>query len=99
MDEYAKLPEYLVDELNAYAQSGHVTSGFLAAVLANDLMRACQRADLTNLPLLPLIARYVYNRMPSTCHGSYAAVDAWIEGGGADELCGKGAWAPKAVQR
>ena len=66
------------DALDRYAQEHIPTGGFLRAALANDFMEAVGRADHINLQSLHDIARYIYNNMPSTCHGSYDIVDAWL---------------------
>jgi hypothetical protein len=30
---------------------------------------------------MPAIARYIYNELPGSCHGSAEAVEAWLERG------------------
>ena len=71
-------PEHLVEAFQRYVEHGIPPGDFLRAVLENDLMGACGRADAMNIMLLPTIASYVYNRMPSTCHGSPERVAVWI---------------------
>ena len=72
----------MMEALERYLDHGIPTGGFLRAVLAHDLMEACQRSDHWNLPNLPAYAAYMYNEIPSNCHGSYKIVDAWIAQGG-----------------
>ena len=50
---------------------------FLRAVLSNDLMGAVGRADEYNRLTLWVIVSYVYNVLPSICHGSPEKVAAW----------------------
>lgn len=69
----------IVEALMEYGVHGHAPGDFLRAVLCNDLMSACGRADMFNAPALPAIAQLIYNELPSPCHGSPAAVDAWIK--------------------
>lgn len=71
-------PAHLRESLDAYAEHGVPVGSFLEAVLANDLMDACGRADATNAMLIQPIASYVYNHMPSTCHGSREIYAGWI---------------------
>lgn len=68
----------MLEALNAYAEHGRPVGDFLTAVLANDLMEACGRADDYNLPNLPAFSAWVYNECPSPAHGSREKVRAWI---------------------
>ena len=68
----------MLEALWRYIDKGIPTGDFLRAILAHDLMEACNRADHWNLPNLPAYAAYLYNEVPSVCHGSYEKVDAWI---------------------
>ena len=36
------------------------------------------RADINTVSMMAAIVSYIYNELPSRCHGSYAKVDAWI---------------------
>lgn len=67
------------DSLIRYAEHGIPTGGFLKAVLSNNLTDSVARADEENLLDLYQIVIYVYNEMPSLCHGSPERVAAWIE--------------------
>ena len=66
------------ESLDRYANDHLATGGFLRAVLANDLAGAVGRADLDNTFALVDIVRYIWNQLPSECHGSYEAVDRWL---------------------
>ena len=69
----------ILASLQRYAEQGIPTGDFLRAVLANDLMEACGCADEDNQRTLFHIVAYVYNEMPSICHGSEKRVDCWIK--------------------
>src|ERR1017187_2246956 len=68
------------ESLARYVQQGIPTGGFLRAVLSNDLMNAFGRADDQNAATLFHICAYIYNELPSACHGSEKVVDAWMQG-------------------
>lgn len=73
------MPNHLRESLDRYARYGIPTGDFLKAVLSNDLMEACGRADVDNAELLPVIVSYIYNALPGTCWGSRDKVKAHIE--------------------
>jgi sulfatase maturation enzyme AslB (radical SAM superfamily) len=76
---YIKLiPENTKYSLDAYANKEHPTGGFLQAVLENNLMEAVARADDFNVRALKEICMYIYNELPSQCHGSKEKVAAWV---------------------
>jgi hypothetical protein len=52
--------------------------GFIEAVLANDLVGACSRADISNIQLLKEYARFLFVHVPRNCWGSYETVNAWL---------------------
>ena len=59
-----RCPDGLRDSLAAYAISGVPLGDFLQAVVANDLVEACVRADATNIDLVPAIAAFVHWELP-----------------------------------
>ena len=65
--------------LQRYVTERVPPGGFLRAVLAHDFMAACAQADDGNLRNLPAYAAYLYNEMPSSCHGSYDIVNQWLD--------------------
>lgn len=67
------------ESLIAYARDGVPTGGFLEAVLANDLVGACERADDGNLRAIVAMAAFVRNELPSLCWGSRRVYSAWVE--------------------
>jgi hypothetical protein len=57
----------------------HIPPGdFLSAIISNDLKRACQAADDTNLWLIPVYTAFFYNYAPSDCWGSKEKLDRWL---------------------
>lgn len=56
--------------LDRYAQEGMLLGDFLTAVVENNLMQALGRADSYNRATIHQICSYIYNELPSTCHGS-----------------------------
>lgn len=69
----------MLESLTAYAERGRPVGDFLTAVLSNDLMEACGRADDFNLSNLPAFCAWVYNECPGPAHGSRQMVHDWIE--------------------
>lgn len=69
-----------LEALALYQDRGIMPGGFLTAVLENNLMRAFGAADSYNRASLFQICFYIYNSMPSDCHGSRDKVTAWIDG-------------------
>lgn len=70
------LPESIYRGLRNWMERGDC-GGFLRACLANDFTAAVCRADDESLACLRPIAKFIHNEMPSNCHGSKEAVDAW----------------------
>ena len=69
--------EDIKEALDAYANHGHSLGHFLTAVVENDLMEAMARADSYNRATLFQICSYIWNELPSSCHGSPEEVQAW----------------------
>ncbi len=65
--------------LGDYVNHGYPLGGFLTAVVENNLMRAMGSADSYNRATLHQICAYVYNDMPSACHGSPERVAEWFK--------------------
>ena len=83
--KYEMLPEHMRDGVRAYIEKRVPPGGFLTAVLSNDLMEACVRADHINIERLPDFCRFLYNEAPHNCHGSPAKVKAWLREGEGEE--------------
>ena len=73
------LPLHLKESLDAFAETGRPTGGFLRACIDNNLSEAVARADEENLPFLPEIVCYLYNYLPCGCWGKAGAHDAWVK--------------------
>lgn len=73
------IPDHMVEGLDLWIEQGILPGSFLTAVLCNDLMDACGRADELNILNLPAYCAYLYNEAPSTCFGSPEKVRAWVE--------------------
>lgn len=78
---YDGLPEHMRHGMQTYIEAHEEPGGFLMAVLENDFMEACGRADEENLMRLHDYAIFLYNKVPATCWGSKEKVKAWLERG------------------
>lgn len=76
--EYPYVKKDTIDTLNNYARLGLEPGDFCLAVLENNLMESLGRADIENRATLFEICSYVYNELPSGCHGSKEIVRAWF---------------------
>lgn len=79
---WSLIPGYMRGAVERYVMDGVPPGSFLMAVLTNDLKEAFARADDDNARSMPGWVRFLYNYMPSTCHGSPSKVSAWIDRGG-----------------
>ena len=75
------VPPLILEAINHYVWYGRKTGGFTECVLCNDLLGAIARADETSLAAIRPICMYVYNAVPSPCHGSREAVAAHLKAG------------------
>jgi hypothetical protein len=75
--DYTKIPEDTMRALERWRENGETPSGFLLACLEDKLNLAVGRADSHNLPAIPMIAMYLYNRMPADCWGDKEKVSEW----------------------
>ena len=69
----------IIETLDRYINNKIPTGGFLHAVLSNDLMAACAKADYINKNRLIEISSYIYNNLPMDSWGSPEIVDKWLE--------------------
>lgn len=69
----------MVEALEAYVNEGRPLGDFLYAAITNNFMAAVGCADEDNQRNLPALAGYIYNEIPSSCHGSPEAYKAWLE--------------------
>lgn len=80
-----RMPPAIVEGINMFVWYGCPAGGFLAAVLSNDLKDSVARADEGSMASLHAICQYVYNAVPSACHGSREKYKAHLKKG-ADRL-------------
>jgi hypothetical protein len=79
MYDYNLIPEHMMEAIIRYVDRGVPLGNFLTAVFANDLFQAVARADDYNSKIIPVYVRYIYNRCPIGCNGSYQDVESWIK--------------------
>ena len=84
---YDRVPEHMREGIRHYIEDGRPPGGFLRALLSNDFMETVGRADSINREALREWARFLYNEVPSNCHGSPKVVEAWIKRGGLNGGC------------
>lgn len=76
--DYSGLPESLQDGMRLYIEDRIPTGSFMLAVLSNDLLTACERADDVNRYRLFDIVDWLYNEAPRECWRSPEAVKTWL---------------------
>lgn len=73
------IPESTMKSLVNYRDKRIPTGGFLHAVLTNNLVEACARADVYNRTCLHEIVMFVYNELLHDSWGSEDRVAAWLD--------------------
>jgi hypothetical protein len=73
------VPRHFHDGLVQYVLHGRLPGGFLTAVLENDLVEACTRADDKNQSKLWNIVFFLYNYTPASCWHGPENVEAWVK--------------------
>lgn len=73
------IPPAVFESLMLYAQRGQPLGegSFVEALMANNFLEALKRADHQSLAAIHTIAGYIYNDLPSECHGSHEVIAAW----------------------
>jgi len=71
--------EIIIEGLNRYVEHKIPTGSFLRAVLENDLVESCARADHKNINRIPSIVQYIYENLPHNCWGSKEIVTKFLE--------------------
>lgn len=77
---YESIPVQTQAALHRYVENRVEPGSFLKCVLSNDLFGAIGRADDEHIETLPLICRFIYNRVPSPAWGSPTRVHMWLTG-------------------
>jgi hypothetical protein len=80
--EYDDLPDHMQDGAKLYVEKGIRPGDFMMTVLSNDLVGACERADVANRQYLREWATWLKWNCPGGAWGSREKVDAWIAKGG-----------------
>jgi len=75
--QYAYIPEHMRDTVENYLIHGYHPGGFMMAMFAGDMFRACQCADQVNGPSMLHIAQWIVFEAPLGSWGSYDAVENW----------------------
>ncbi len=76
------IPDHMHDGVLEYVMRGQYTGGFLTAMLEHNFWRAAGNADHDNAEAFYRWFGFLYNDVPSSCHGSPEKVAAWIMRGG-----------------
>ena len=80
MMNYDKIPvPRMVGSMRRYLEHGILPGHFLTAVLSNDLIEACGRADDENRAALFEWCRWLVNEAPPGSYGSPEYVKTWLE--------------------
>jgi hypothetical protein len=77
MIDYDSIPEATKTTIDNWVKFALPPGSFCEAVLCNDLQEAFACADRYNIDAMHSIVGYVYNRIPSACHGSHDKFNAW----------------------
>lgn len=75
----AGVPETTARQLAVYVVSGVPPSGFVRALLENDLVQTFSRADEEHRLAMFDIVKFVYNVVPVIMCGNKGNVDSWID--------------------
>lgn len=76
--DWSLIPEHMIGGLRRYIEDGIKPGTFLCAVLRNDLRRAVEHADNTNIHCLQDYIRFLYNYAPTGSWGSPDEFDEWV---------------------
>lgn len=77
-DDLHFIPFHMHEGMLRYIEHGVEPGSFLKAVLMNDMMRACEKADSENQDRLFDYARYLYCAAPRGSFGSPENVAEWM---------------------
>ena len=83
--DYELIPEHMREGMQLYLEDGVEPGSFLRALLENNFIEACRRADNINRYRLLDWADFLWNEMPGDSWGSPEKVRVWME------KCAKGA--------
>lgn len=72
------IPPHMHEGIKNYVLRRIRTGNFLYAVLSNNFQESFARADYENQRAMFGWAQFIHNHVPSACHGSPEAVEAWL---------------------
>lgn len=78
----SNIPRHMLDGVKNYVLYGVPLGDFLYALMCNDFMEMCQKADDINRTLFWEYAMLLYNAVPTNCRGNKEMVFQWSEQGG-----------------
>ncbi len=79
------MKEVTKTDIDRYIDHGVRPSGFIEAVLRNDLVESFRLADEQNLLDMYEIVRYCHNNVPQGAWGEPAKVRGWLKAGGKEQ--------------
>jgi len=74
---YEMIPENIIYSITDYVVYANRPSGFIEAILSNNLFEVMSIADKDMQEILPSIVKFIYNNTPSGCWGSRKIVENW----------------------
>ena len=77
-DDDSGVPTHTQIAIDEYILNGWEPSGFLTAVIKNDLFRVVYVADTANIQRLPQIVKWLMKHVPASAIGSQEAIDLWV---------------------
>ncbi len=80
--DWNPIPFHLREGLHEYIRMGRSTGDFLKAVLSNDFIKACLRADHMSERGLKATAQFLMWHAPAASYGSEKNYENWIRSGG-----------------
>jgi len=73
------IPDHAREAFERYFRYGFAPGSFCAAILANDLIAAANKADHWNSPHLADIALWIQYNAPYGSWGSYEMIQGWLD--------------------
>lgn len=84
--DYESIPQWVRDELDAWAQRGSIPGKFVRAVLENNLRDAFALGGENEVAAMRSIVAYCVWNIPAACWKTEANIVAWASAGGAEGL-------------
>lgn len=77
--DWSLIPEHMHESVARYVVHNIKPGDFLRLMLSHDVLHAALKADDLNAIKLREWIIFIYNFLPSGCHGSPEIVEAWIK--------------------